>query len=271
MVDLFYFRVKKNYRLVRKKNKMTSTITFTNCESVLSYFQDEKVLEKAGLTLKVVDVEKVSGGFANFVFRLIFEDKSTLILKYYTTHLAADNSIEMSPHRYIVEKTALDLIGNETVLNDCRLSTPKVLFSDDDIRYFIMEDCGKNLVTLTDLLKLDFKLPESMAKKHEDDEEKTINEYLELLAKEIRKVLHKLGNESSIKLDKYRHIFADEEFLKTGIESYKNYIPQIFETFDFKEDPALYKPHIERNDNENNQFIHGDFWFEFSFYLLLGN
>ena len=144
---------------------------FVKAETVKAYFLSSEVKKKLLFKSDVIDVRSVSGGLANFVYRLFFADKTTAVLKYYTTHLAAESEVKLSPHRYFVERRALELIGKEECLKECRLSTPKVLFYDDDVYYFIMEDCGENLVTLSYFLKSDYKLPESMAKKHEGDEE----------------------------------------------------------------------------------------------------
>jgi 5-methylthioribose kinase len=97
---------------------------------------------------------QLSGGLANYVYRLKFEDDTTAILKYYPRYLASDKSVEVSQNRYFVEKAALKhLATNEYLLNETAVRIPKLYYADDESHMLIMEDAGENNKTLFQLLK----------------------------------------------------------------------------------------------------------------------
>ena len=79
------------------------------------------------------------------------------------------------------------------------------------------------------------------------------------MAKEIKKVLHKLGNEISIRHETHRDQFENEALHNETIDGFKKFVPKIFEFFEFPGDPDLYVSSFLSND-PNKQFIHGDFW-----------
>ena len=88
---------------------------------------------------KLIDVKKLSGGLVNHVYRLVFENNSTAVLKYFPKFLAFDNTVEMSQNRYFIEKTALELIGNNEHLQNTLVRVPKLLYSSDKHFTIIME------------------------------------------------------------------------------------------------------------------------------------
>lgn len=98
----------------------------------------------------------LSGGLVNYVFRLEFDDRTSVIVKYYPRFLSSDKTVEMSQSRYFVEKTALTLLNDQPWTRDnpnSLVRTPKVLLTDDDSFVLVMQDAGKNTKTLLEHLK----------------------------------------------------------------------------------------------------------------------
>lgn len=124
-------------------------------ESVKEYVEANKTKAPfAGRTLK--DVKTLSGGLVNFVYRLEFDDGSSVIFKYYPRYLSSDKTVEMSQNRYFVEKISLTLLEQQpwTALNPKSLiRTPKVLLADDANFLLVMEDAGPTSKTLFEHLK----------------------------------------------------------------------------------------------------------------------
>ena len=156
-------------------------------DSVKEFFEANKTKAPfAGKSLK--DVKTLSGGLVNYVYRLEFDDGSTVILKYYPRYLSSDKTVEMSQNRYFVEKISLTLLGEQpwTKHNPkSMIRTPKVLLSDDANFVLVMEDAGPASKTLLDHLKND---------------ENLIGEYSKLsqIAKDIHEFCDFVSNKSEI-------------------------------------------------------------------------
>ena len=106
---------------------------------------------KTGIT----SVVKISGGLINYVYRVEFEDKSTAILKHYSSLMSSDNNVEISQKRYHVEKAALVLLNKNAHFksNFSFIKVPNLLYSHDDLYFILMEDAGKSTISLFDILK----------------------------------------------------------------------------------------------------------------------
>lgn len=121
-------------------------------EDVSSYIK--KTVPFKGLDLK--SVNRLNGGIINYIYRLTFSDESTAVLKYYPAFIATNKQIPFSQSRYFVEKSALEIFGQNKDLNETtNIRVPKVLFSDDDNYVIIMQDAGKELLLLSEVLKMD--------------------------------------------------------------------------------------------------------------------
>ena len=96
---------------------------------------------------KLQEVVKLSGGVSNYVYRIIFQDNTTAVLKYFPNFLAFDRTVQMSQNRYFVEKEVLKILGNHEELQNSRLRVPKLLYFDDSKYIIIMEDAGQQTKT----------------------------------------------------------------------------------------------------------------------------
>ena len=239
-------------------------ITLDDCEKVLNYMSSDEGHKKCGFELKVVDVEKVSGGLANYVYRLVFEDKSTAIFKHYSNQLKAISEAQFSPKRYFIEKSALKILGEEESLKECRISTPKLLYADDDMYIIIMQDCGRSLVTLSDFLKKDYELPESMRNgKSNEEQNQLIDDMIDLTAKEIRNFLIKLATEVSIRPETHQDPFSNEPFWDGATHAFGTWLPAMIKGFELEKEFDQIMTGFDGNIRPppgDLQFVHGDFW-----------
>ena len=121
-------------------------------EMVEKYIRENENLPFAS---KVQTISMLSGGLANFVYRLKFEDNTTAILKYYPPYLAVNPSMTVSQKRYFVEKAALQALNSQPWLEknqNSRIRTAKLINFDDNNYVLIMEDAGENTKTLFNYL-----------------------------------------------------------------------------------------------------------------------
>ncbi|KAI5122357.1 hypothetical protein M0805_004115 [Coniferiporia weirii] len=101
--------------------------------------------------------ETLSGGNANFVFRLHltvpFEGRdATLVLKHAKPWLAMDRNLELAIERQEYEAMALRRIG-ASLPADAIVTVPVLHFHDQAAHVLIMEDCGTQARTLKELLR----------------------------------------------------------------------------------------------------------------------
>jgi 5-methylthioribose kinase len=120
-------------------------------ESIIAYVNKTK---EWPFVCKLKDLKQLSGGLVNFVYRLTFDDDSTVIFKYFPNYLAVDKSIEMSQSRYFVEKEALKLLGGHVLLRQTHVRIPKLLYFDDENYIIVMQDAGARTKTLFEYLKI---------------------------------------------------------------------------------------------------------------------
>lgn len=228
---------------------------FRSVEAVRDFFDDDANKLKLGSLVeskKLVDVKQLSGGYLNKVFRVRFDDNSTLIFKYYPATIDYETPMDYSQDRYFIEKAALELLGNEQCMRDCKLRTPKCLYSDDALFVLIMEDCGERLVSLSELLRTDLTSIDTTLK----------SDLLDQLADELNAFYKNLFNNCSIKYSTHANVFANRitwDFLNT-------YYVQIY-----KEQAKLYgveremAPYIEAHkvleEPKSDAFFSlGDLW-----------
>ena len=198
----------------------------------------------------LTNVECLSGGLCNFVYRLYFDDSTTGILKHYPQFIAYDRKIEVSQDRYFVEKISLQLIGNnDQLIKSTSVRIPKLIYFDDKLKFLIMEDAGDNLKTLFSFLKRE--------EKNNFFEENTIK----WLANEIFKFSNFLNEKSNISLD--THKFPFENIASDIFNKYSTYLFNFqLENLNLKKelDPVLnYLPNLLGN-HVNDKFRFGDLW-----------
>lgn len=152
---------------------------------------------KTGIT----SVVKLSGGLINYVYRLEFEDKSTAILKHYSSLMSSDNNVEISQKRYHAEKAALELINKNIFFkeNFSFIKVPKLLYFNDDLYFILMEDAGKTSISLFDFLKSDNKI-----------ELDRINKLIHIFSKELVSFLKFLTEKSKITPRTHKKEFENE-------------------------------------------------------------
>ena len=218
-----------------------------------------KAKENFPIKSKLVHVEKLSGGLANYVYRLGFEDKSTVILKYYPRFLSSDRTIEVSQNRYFVEKAALELLGdNEEIKNSLRV--PKLIFSEDSAHILVMEDAGKHTKTLFEILKA-----------NTDAQKVNLDELICNLAKKIHHFSKFLTEKSGISASSHKSQFEN----KTAWDIKQTYYIPLFrseaEKYELSEELA---PHLAKAkeilkppSDDEGVFVFGDLW-PSNYYLI---
>jgi hypothetical protein len=119
------------------------------------------VMEYArGIPLRVIDVQKLTGGMINFVYRLFLDQdaeemqQKTAILKYSTAYTSSDPTIKLSAERQIFETRALKYIPwrefsyPSTLLDNqgslcSSVTLPEVYFDDPKNNIIIMQDMAE--------------------------------------------------------------------------------------------------------------------------------
>ena len=109
-------------------------------------------MNKDKFTVKLKNIQRLNGGSVNYVYRLTFDNNSTVILKYFPNHLAIDKDVKMNQKRYCVEKDALKLLGDHCFLEKTHTRIPKLLYFDDNNFIIVMQDAGKQCKTLLKFL-----------------------------------------------------------------------------------------------------------------------
>ncbi|KAI8814820.1 kinase-like domain-containing protein [Cladochytrium replicatum] len=95
----------------------------------------------------------LSGGLANFVYRVSFDHGPSVILKHYAPFLAKQSSFPLPRTRFDIEAGALSWAG-QTFVNHGRIRVPKLYHSHGEPHYvIIMEDAGNELVSLLDYFR----------------------------------------------------------------------------------------------------------------------
>jgi thiamine kinase-like enzyme len=120
-------------------------------DSVRAYIEINALFAES----KLKDIIALSGGLVNYVYRLVFENNTSYVLKYFPRFLASNRTVEMSQNRYFIEKCALTELQNQPWLKESphsMIRTPKVVHFDDENFTLIMEDAGTSCKTLFTLL-----------------------------------------------------------------------------------------------------------------------
>ncbi|KAI3657894.1 hypothetical protein MP638_003103 [Amoeboaphelidium occidentale] len=97
----------------------------------------------------ITKVGMLSGGLTNEVCRLEFDDGLSVISKYYPPHTVSQPSIPISQDRYFTERRALEYVY--TASTD-KVKVPKIISYSDEHKIILMEDIGKDCVSLKDHL-----------------------------------------------------------------------------------------------------------------------
>ncbi|KAG2159618.1 kinase-like domain-containing protein [Suillus bovinus] len=111
-------------------------------------------------------INALTGGFANFTYRIylndLFEGKETLVLKHAAPYVAASGGTMALPterQRFDVE--ALRLV-RKMYADDDVITVPKVHLFDEEAHVMIIDDCGTDTRTLKQLV-IDEALPQTVA------------------------------------------------------------------------------------------------------------
>ena len=124
-----------------------NSVDLNNELKVFEFCKDYSINSNIG---EVSNVEIVSGGMVNFVYRLECTAKSntdrnsskSFILKYYPPYLSSDATVSFCQDRYYVEKEGLQL-GNDLCQLNLHIHVPLIKFIDDINHVIIMEDLGE--------------------------------------------------------------------------------------------------------------------------------
>ena len=234
-------------------------IQLKNIEIVAKYINENR--EKLPFSAKkLTNVSVVSGGLCNFVYRLKFDDNTTAILKYYPPFVASIESMTISQSRYMVEKTALDVLGKEPALSSGLVQTPKLIYADDDLFILIMQDCGQSLVTLFELMKNNFRLPNHT---DENENEKALRELLNKLAVELRRFLRTLATGISIKPDTTYSVPFGDESIWDMLRAYLEPLPHAqAKSYNVETEMRPFLDAQRRLEQPSEQacFVVGDLW-----------
>ena len=201
---------------------------------------------------KLVEIKKLSGGFVNYVYRLVFENKETAIIKSFPPFLSSNNSIELSQNRYFAEKAALEFLGNNEELK-LSIRVPKLLYFDDNAFVLGMEDAGEHTKSLYEILQT-----------NKDIENVNKEELIKKLAKKIHHFSKFLTENVDISASSHKSKFEN----KTAWDLIQTYFIPLFkseaEKYELNEELA---PHLAKakeifkppSDGEG-VFVFGDLW-----------
>ena len=215
-------------------------------ELVLSNFES---LKNKPFNSKLVNVKKLSGGLVNHVYRLVFENNTTAIMKYFPKFLAFDNNVEMSQDRYFVEKTALELIGNNECFQDTLVRVPKLLYSNDENFTIIIQDVGESKKTLFECLKISNEMSTS-----------DLEKFLTLISKGVYQFSKLISEKLNIKIETHR-VFEKKPK--------PPYISSVFydqlKKYNLDKELEQYSERIQRwlqipSEFTNSVFVFGDLW-----------
>ena len=236
---------------------MTSKIEFKESETVLSYLKENS--DRLPFKTKVRDVKRLLGGYANYVFRLWFEDRTTAVFKYYGPQMAFMESLESSQFRFHIEKTILGVFGSAECLKQCMVQAPKLLFYEDALHYLIMEDCGETSCTLTDLMRQSFKLSSESENEDEKEKKRRIDTYLTNLARGIQEFTYKISHECGLTPDSHGQMFKNEAYWAVINGIFSSNIRRAAQELDVEKEFAPYYDHKQEQPSVA-YFVQGDFW-----------
>jgi thiamine kinase-like enzyme len=207
---------------------------------------------------KLLDVNVLSGGMVNHVYRLTFEDNTMIVLKYYPDHLASNSQVKWSQKRYFVEKEALRLLAtNEYLINHTIIRVPKLIYHDDQGHILVMEYAGRNSISLFEFLKLNNVSGDLSSKR---------DETIDIIAHELFKFSDFLSNKTDIK-----HKTHDDPFLNEATcEILDNWMRKTYKlksiAFEIEKEiePFIRQSEeleIKRKENpDDDVFVFGDLW-----------
>lgn len=225
-------------------------------ESVESYINEKKDFP---IKSKLVETKKLSGGLVNFVYRLVYENKETAILKYFPTFLASNRSIEMSQNRYFVEKAALELLGNNEELKTS-IRVPKLLYSDDNAFVLVMEDAGEHTKSLFQILQT-----------KTDAKEVNLGELITKLAKELHNFSKFLSEKSGISPTSHKSQFENKsawDIKQTYfIPLYKNEAKKYELETELQQHIDKAEEIVKPPSDDKGVLVIGDLWQSIDFFL----
>ncbi|CAF0809993.1 unnamed protein product [Brachionus calyciflorus] len=201
--------------------------------------------------VSVVDkIEKLSGGLVNYVYRIKFVDKKSVILKHYPPYCAAYKTISMSQKRYFVEKEALQFLSTQPWLTnnpESIVRTPNVIYADDDHYTLIMQDAGENTQTLFNLL-----LSNSSVDQH----------FLDLIPKELKVLIRHLTEDSELTFKKNKTFEKESVGGYLSLEKFQNQLGSMAKKIDEKLKPFsdISNGVSKSSNHENSVFVYGDLW-----------
>lgn len=161
------------------------------------------LLEAAGLD-GVCKVTPLSGGLINFVYRAENHFGKSVIIKHFKDQMASNPEVSIDKERYFIEKSALhhcQALKREGLLEAINVQVPELLYFDDSICCLILEDCGKDIISLFEYLRLP----------NAETEESTKHVVLEIDA-----FLTVLSNSSSLSSPSSSNIFGESADSKDG-------------------------------------------------------
>ena len=207
----------------------------------------------------IKNITSLSGGFVNYVYRVEFEDESSVIVKYYPRFFSSDKAIEMSQTRYFIEKNALTLLNDQPWVKsnpNSLIRTPKVLLADDEKYTMVMEDAGSKSRTLLEHFQNDEKLIKDDA-------------MIAQIAKDICQFSEYLSDESGITWETHGELFENRAVqvvttyfchfcveqakrlnLEKELEPYLKCVNKVFRPFGDE----------SNRDSLKRVFIFGDLW-----------
>jgi thiamine kinase-like enzyme len=207
---------------------------------------------------KLIDVRILSGGLANHVYRLLFDDNSSLVLKHYPEFIVSQN-LRMSQKRYFVEKEALRLLStNIELINHSMIRVPKLVYSDDNAFILIMQYCGDTAIPLFQFLKLNNNLTSHESQKRD--------EMINTIAHELFKLSDFLSNKSEIRHETHDIPFLNEPALHVLTNFYPSLHRSQAKLFELEKEilPLIHEIENEEDDRkkhpENDVFVFGDLW-----------
>ena len=201
---------------------------------------------------KLVETKKLSGGLVNFVYRLVFENKETAILKNFPTFFSSNKSIEFSQNRYFVEKAALELLGNNEELKNS-IRVPKLLYYDDEAYILVMEDAGEHTKSLFQILQA-----------NKDLENVNKENLIKKLANKIHIFSRFLTEKSGVSAKTHKNFFANNYAKDLTKTHFMPLLKSVSKKFELEKE---LQHHIDKSEklmelpiDDNAVLVNGDLW-----------
>ena len=201
---------------------------------------------------KLVEIKKLSGGLVNYLYRLVFENKETAILKNFPTFFSSNKSIEFSQNRYFVEKAALELLGNNEELKNS-IRVPKLLYYDDNAFVLVMEDAGEHAKSLFQILQA-----------NKDLENVNKENLIKKLANKIHIFSRFLTEKSGVSAKTHKNFFANNYAKDLTKTHFMPLLKSVSKKFELEKE---LQHHIDKSEklmelpiDDNAVLVNGDLW-----------